>query len=166
MVHSTIVEDFWVTIWKFKMRNLSEEGGSLDNLIIPIFRQAWVRPGPRARRGHETGCNGTFCSASSLCTPTPASRQKIATHILLPSRLICHKRLLDTNIILQTNRITACTGFKIINWFLIFSFCCCRSDHCGGGHWCLLRCRARWSDLEKLLSQWAHLKGLAPVCFL
>lgn len=31
---------------------------------------------------------------------------------------------------------------------------------------CLFMCRARWSDLEKHLSQWEHLKGLAPVCFL
>lgn len=33
-------------------------------------------------------------------------------------------------------------------------------------HWCLLRCRARWSERLKLLSQCEHLKGLAPVCFL
>lgn len=29
---------------------------------------------------------------------------------------------------------------------------------------CLLRCRARWSDLEKLRSQSAHLNGFTPVC--
>ena len=32
-------------------------------------------------------------------------------------------------------------------------------------HWCRFMCKARWSDLEKLLSQWTHLKGLTPVCF-
>ena len=31
-------------------------------------------------------------------------------------------------------------------------------------YWCLFMCRARWSDLEKLLSHWTHLKGLRPVC--
>ena len=31
-------------------------------------------------------------------------------------------------------------------------------------YWCLFMWRARWSDLEKLLSHWAHLKGLTPVC--
>lgn len=31
---------------------------------------------------------------------------------------------------------------------------------------CLRRCRAKWSDLEKLRSQSAHLKGFTPVCFL
>lgn len=33
-------------------------------------------------------------------------------------------------------------------------------------YWCLFIWSARWSDLEKHLSQWEHLKGLDPVCFL
>ena len=31
-------------------------------------------------------------------------------------------------------------------------------------YWCLFMCSARWSDLEKLLSHWTHLKGFRPVC--
>ena len=31
---------------------------------------------------------------------------------------------------------------------------------------CLFRCRAKWSDLAKLLSHCEHLKGRTPVCFL
>lgn len=33
-------------------------------------------------------------------------------------------------------------------------------------YWCLFMWRARWSDLEKHRSQWLHLNGLDPVCFL
>lgn len=32
-------------------------------------------------------------------------------------------------------------------------------------HMCRFMCRAKWSDLEKHLSQCVHLNGLAPVCF-
>ena len=32
--------------------------------------------------------------------------------------------------------------------------------------WCLFMWSAKWSDLLKLLSHWAHLNGLTPVCFL
>ena len=33
-------------------------------------------------------------------------------------------------------------------------------------YWCLFICNAKWSLREKDLSQWTHLKGLTPVCFL
>lgn len=33
-------------------------------------------------------------------------------------------------------------------------------------YWCRFRCRAKWSDLANARSQWGHLKGLTPVCFL
>lgn len=33
-----------------------------------------------------------------------------------------------------------------------------------GLHWWRLRWRAKWSEREKLRSQWTHLNGLAPVC--
>ena len=39
-----------------------------------------------------------------------------------------------------------------------------RGVHITTYYWCLFMCRARWSDLEKLLSHWTHLKGLRPVC--
>ena len=32
-------------------------------------------------------------------------------------------------------------------------------------HWCRFMCRARWSEREKLRSQWTHLNGFTPVCF-
>lgn len=37
---------------------------------------------------------------------------------------------------------------------------------CWSPYRCLFMWSARWSDLEKHLSQWVHLNGLAPVCFL
>ena len=36
---------------------------------------------------------------------------------------------------------------------------------CQSLYWCLLRWRARWSDLAKAFSQWGHLNGFIPVCF-
>ena len=45
-----------------------------------------------------------------------------------------------------------------------FTKCCC--DHYVLYGWCLFMWSAKWSDLLKLLSHWAHLNGLTPVCFL
>ena len=38
--------------------------------------------------------------------------------------------------------------------------------NCRSVYWCRFRWRAKWSDRAKARSQWGHLKGFTPVCFL
>ena len=45
------------------------------------------------------------------------------------------------------------TSWVLLDWLM------------GVVYWCLFMWRAKWSDLEKLLSHWRHLNGLRPVCF-
>lgn len=59
----------------------------------------------------------------------------------------------------ERERESVCVG-----WWAFFM--CASEEDLAHTSMCLRRCRARWSEREKLRSQSAHLKGLTPVCFL
>ena len=58
-------------------------------------------------------------------------------------------------------RFICCFSFYMsLNMFFLYFF------FLFSNYWCLFICNAKWSLREKDLSQWTHLKGLTPVCFL
>ena len=79
---------------------------------------------------------------------------------------VCFLCLLHHNLVFVNFRFFAsiCTKLHPVKHYL--QTCATDVITCSTGYnyWCLFMCNARWSDLEKLLSHWMHLKGFKPVC--